>query len=737
MAEINDFGKKIGGARKDIWAGRGLISSDLDEMNDFERQSHIKKDNIWIKPDWQKLVSDGIPQGVAYWQNKMRQSIPPKPEKDDEYWQTNYVNVVGQIRDAVMAVRDPIEVDTFYSQFLKPNYIVPHGRSYYVDIIPEADGIITNKVLKAAQSKYRSMEKEAKDKLFGIPKDKQSYEKAKNSLSVHLYDGKNTNLDPRPGEPSSVLSVSMGYGHYFYYLDKGTEFSDPDKWKTDTYFVLDENHRRPLENNFPTREAALAYVEVYALRAQEQENKSPEKKGKTSKKKSSFVPPQLQHIKRDGPNYRKDRPANSKMFLDELKFRGGEFGNWLNNDDRQVSLNMAYDGLRDLARVLNISPEDVALSGKLAIAFGARGRGGANSAAAHYEPDRQVINLTKMSGAGCLAHEWGHALDHAIGIASGQVNLASEVKRKSLLPQSFGDVLSAMRYKVTVVPAEEIAEGEFTHIKSSRRELKNWLDSVKPSNLSKAMEHDWDVVSQKIIDSASQFTGAEYMSAGRPILTKPEVEMLSQIRKTATNHTIPRATKHQIALWAAKLARHEKTVKEASPSRRAVETDFYKGSVEFDKLFSRASHGYWQSECEMFARAFDCYVADKIKEAGLKSNYLTGYADSYVVSGGNGKKIAAIPLGEERKVIFEKIDLLLADLKERGLLHDFCEEVEVSMEESKPERRNRNSNFYEPFDPNAPRPKYEQLSLDDMLFAASARAGQNNSHNDKSPAHSR
>ena len=30
---------------------------------------------------------------------------------------------------------------------------------------------------------------------------------------------------------------------------------------------------------------------------------------------------------------------------------------------------------------------------------------------AHYEPLLEVINLTKLRGAGCLAHEWAHALD--------------------------------------------------------------------------------------------------------------------------------------------------------------------------------------------------------------------------------------------------------------------------------------------------------------------------------------
>lgn len=32
--QLQDFGKKIGGAKKDLWRERGLYSEDLDAMND-------------------------------------------------------------------------------------------------------------------------------------------------------------------------------------------------------------------------------------------------------------------------------------------------------------------------------------------------------------------------------------------------------------------------------------------------------------------------------------------------------------------------------------------------------------------------------------------------------------------------------------------------------------------------------------------------------------------------------
>mgnify|MGYP000276054180 FL=1 len=47
------------------------------------------------------------------------------------------------------------------------------------------------------------------------------------------------------------------------------------------------------------------------------------------------------------------------MFWD----RGGEFGNWTNDHDRQVNLNMAFDAFCDMADALNISRRDIGLIG--------------------------------------------------------------------------------------------------------------------------------------------------------------------------------------------------------------------------------------------------------------------------------------------------------------------------------------------------------------------------------------
>lgn len=111
---------------------------------------------------------------------------------------------------------------------------------------------------------------------------------------------------------------------------------------------------------------------------------------------------------RTGQSYR-DHNITTDEFEKTFGIRGGQFGNWVNNEERQQMLNATYDGFMDLSKALNIEPKAIGLNGTLAIAFGARGSGWAS---AHYERGEQVINLTKTRGAGSLAHEWWHALDH-------------------------------------------------------------------------------------------------------------------------------------------------------------------------------------------------------------------------------------------------------------------------------------------------------------------------------------
>lgn len=164
---------------------------------------------------------------------------------------------------------------------------------------------------------------------------------------------------------------------------------------------------------------------------------------KRSPQKKAFVPPQLMGIERGGEDYRHGIHVTPEQWQDVFSFRAVEFGNWLSQKDRQASMDYCFDALKDLALALEIEDRDIAFQTDLALAFGARGLSGAS---AHYEPLRRVINLTKMRGAGCTAHEWFHALDHHLARHYGLDKvLASDGAEDTRLPESFRTLIRSLK----------------------------------------------------------------------------------------------------------------------------------------------------------------------------------------------------------------------------------------------------------------------------------------------------
>lgn len=106
----------------------------------------------------------------------------------------------------------------------------------------------------------------------------------------------------------------------------------------------------------------------------------------------------------------KSKEVDLQAILKTYNLKGFEFGNWLNNDERYDHVLACQSALLDLAAI--IGSKNIGMDTLIGIAFGARG---SSKAAAHYEPRLNMINLTKKTGAGCLAHEYGHAIDYNFG----------------------------------------------------------------------------------------------------------------------------------------------------------------------------------------------------------------------------------------------------------------------------------------------------------------------------------
>lgn len=317
-----DFGEKIGGAKKDIWKERGLYAEDLETMNEREAEKFVKKDNIWKKPDYDAMLKEGIPLGVVYFIKKARDALAATPQylrldntpEKRLARQKEYIETVRELQKAVSGVRTMEDAMKAYDRFFVENGYLEQvqgwgGINYLATEKGRANLAITNKLSKAIMVRSadyfdRYFTRQAQQEQFGLSKD----QKVPKGYEIRFNDGKYT-------------------------------YSKNENWKPDTYFVT-KGHAI-LQINFETRDAALKWVQELA--------KNRAKSGKTR-----FVPPQLSEVRRTGPDYRGGVDVTGQHYLDTFGFRGGEFGNWMNQNDRQASLNMGFEALKDLASALQI-----------------------------------------------------------------------------------------------------------------------------------------------------------------------------------------------------------------------------------------------------------------------------------------------------------------------------------------------------------------------------------------------
>lgn len=229
--------------------------------------------------------------------------------------------------------------------------------------------------------------------------------------------------------------------------------------------VSDRKRLKIVNQDFPSREEAMKYMATHAEALLST---------KTSFGEEILPVPEI--AIRKGAE-RRTTDATREMFIETFNPRAIEFGNWNNQEERQQVMNHAYDGLLDLADALGLPPKALMLNGELAIAFGARGQG-LSGAKAHYETDYGIINLTKMKGAGSLAHEWLHALDHYIG----RQDTPSRGKRA---PNKRGDMV----FPSSLSDKEYASSGLRITDSGVRKELKDSFESLLQSMYKRAEQY--------------------------------------------------------------------------------------------------------------------------------------------------------------------------------------------------------------------------------------------------------
>lgn len=626
--KIEDFGEKIGGARKDLWKERGLNLDDFEGLDEREYSQFITKANIWPTPDFKSLIENGMEQGCAYYVKFVRDKLPAKPVSNSKEHARIYIGLVTIYKTVLLKLKSNDEL--LHTNILSKLEAEAASQDFkYLRVRPYYN-VIKSILLYDYQLKRLITEAE----LQGFPE----FSGALKGLTIAEY-------------------TSMGSP--VIRLIQGKHYASP--------------------KTFTNYEDAIKYAKEELI-PELLEKKTTKRETRTK----SVVRPQLAHIERTGANVRKGKDITGDDLIDEFKFRGGEFGNWNTQDDRQACLNYAYEAFRDLASVLRAPTEFISLGGykdkKLAIAFGARGKG---SAIAHYEPTNVVINLTKMKGAGSLAHEWAHALDDYLGIKCADRSMLSSVYiSRSKTDLQYPEVANA-----------------FDSLIDSMRKRPATYDEIKES-----VDKDVERYKKRIdyeISRLHNFYGStvdqsatiqEAVNNFKKSYTQEAFDELVSIYKEIVGRLPSKETRDNVgnlirflgysleALSKLESIENPDDLNEDNyGSIPSLDTNFYTASKELDKYRAKP---YFQNKEEMFARAFESYIEDVIKNRGNKSDYLV-HSTSNEFYG----ELFPYPQGDERKLINQKIkEFLLLVVETFAEVEEDVKEVDEVVGETAEEK---------------------------------------------------
>lgn len=581
-AEISDFGNKITGAKKHNFA-LGLNVSDLKSFTQPEKEKFLVRDNI-VKIDAKSLIEKGVPVDVALASEVIFKQIPKKPNFGMSFWNKDkesmdlmyekYVSILNEVKNYIEKSTDLKELSKINSHLYdKYNARIANVNCLYNFMSDISDSGFKHKnevdgykqAVESAIDKFNSRDKKNEfiNKIVDYSNSVKDKHNSLRSFELDIANEFNFNImgfvskkNARTLMNISVSNVDMDVIQTKISLGY-PNIKDEDLWKT-KYKVVPVQSK--IGDGFVIKDLEDPYSRKVIYKTFEEAENSAKSKfyPDTDKalKPKSLKKEYNEPEKREIPAL---TPANQTFTEDQLikdfNLWGGEFGNYQNN--RQIILDNTYIAFSQLAKVMNVEKEFISGGGILAIAFGARG---ASSALAHYEPSQNVINLTKNGGAGSLAHEFGHALDHYLGESSSKEN-------KSFISQN-GGYLSDFN-------------------------IRNIKDFKTP-------------------------------------IASTMIDLIHTIKYNGED--------------------------ENGVSKR---TEYLKDALYYD---SGRGKPYWSSNRELFARAFETYVSDKLIEMNEKCPFLVCGITNNVDDNLETRSHSAYPQGEDRVRIFKVMDKLLDEV---------------------------------------------------------------------------
>ncbi|EIM5532503.1 hypothetical protein LNM54_004332 [Salmonella enterica subsp. enterica] len=566
--KIDDFGEVIHGAAKHR---RAALADDLNTDKTAEDYRTQPLSKLFPKPDYEKMAAEGTDNKTLAMLALLRNMIPAKPRVSHRL--NHWAKQVEEVRDTAGQLLDgSLPADKFIERISREK------GSHYREIVNTWEMLHRLSPAQIEQASGHRVRTHAYSmfggKEYSPPKVVHTLENEKGRSVLDSEDLNDLNkkakayFDQQSGSPKSASDktkldiyqnrrtgeVFIAYGKNktplqggFKTVAEAREYAKTRRaellGKLNALREQSREEQRNISNrdrNGPVRRGGEMHTDVNALRNISGPGAGYSEKAASLKRKiaarmntndafafnrlmdSRFADERERGIaiaERVADALEPEQNATPEKFSDAFGFRGVQFGNYVEGPRRQSDLNRAYDSLMDMADVLKVPPKALSLNGRLGLAFGARGKGGKNAAAAHYEPGQVAINLTKGNGAGSLAHEWFHSLDNYFG----QNDVAKD-----------GDVGSGGEYMT-----------------ERHRKVKQW-------------------------------NGKEYASVEHPVRQEVYDAFKGVMKAINKSDMVDRARR-------------------------------------LDEVRSKP---YWSTDIEMAARAFERYVQDKAKAAGVENDFL-------------------------------------------------------------------------------------------------------------------
>ncbi|MBL8421758.1 MAG: hypothetical protein JNK92_14120, partial [Dechloromonas sp.] len=693
--KIEDAGETLVWNKKNPWLRNGVTWDAIKAQNETLRAALVKKEKVWPRPKWEDFLSD-LPENMqksvtlaARTIKDVYDALPTAPSDKSDAGLQAYIDAVSKVRDASEAfLKDEKAVVDFlaavvdsnksrmagmqgqqiniaslfkdeYRNASRPVFSAIFPKTHAANRIQDAERplmrIIGNKAVAAMQVDTDQIIKAMKDIENGWPASREAWERQ----GYQIIGGDGISVDYtastryRTNEPYVSILFSSGKRRIANHIvDGATSQDDPGVQS----FVKEFIGKTAGKSLLLDKRNDIVSIHDTADSAKEAAREATRRTGGNGPKETGTT---VDEAVREGVE-RRTGDVTEDQTKEAFGFRGVNFGKYVKQDQRQAHLNAAYDALYDLADTLGVPPRALGLNGMLGLAIGAQGSG---MALAHFVPGQNEINITRDKGAGSLAHEWGHALDHYFATQAGLARdgdpfLSEHAERSSTIQRY------AMEDGRRVVKTEpRFSDGIRPEIVAAFAEISRSMNKIEVSREEHAANQSAYVeIVQADLNRIVNRLGLTEKAASAGVS-----DMLAKIRngdigkyvvfdeksrkrqKPAGGENIKAlgdvtglSVADMLALHDAAVSlRYAKDQKAASNTHLPQKTtDYRRASRTADK--EKGGKQYWATNLEMFARAFESFVFDRVKTGGARNDYLVRA----------GKDVGELyPQGVEREAI--------------------------------------------------------------------------------------